>query len=200
MTSRWRSRASTSKPRRRPSRPRSGGHARTRRDQFASVRTRVVRSEHADPDSNEAATAQWRITVKDADERQRRPRLLERLDRDRTRQHPWLLRAVGRTIGGDTVRRVPPGDRARRPRAAVRPPCRPHARGVVGGAGRKVPSTAARRRAVDGVPMSPRRPAAHAARARSVSLPAPARATRAATPTSACSPARTPRSRGSTAS
>ena len=38
-------------------------------EQFASVRTRVVRSEHADPDSNEAATAQWRITVKDADER-----------------------------------------------------------------------------------------------------------------------------------
>jgi hypothetical protein len=38
-------------------------------DQFASVRTRVVRSEHADPDSNEAATAQWRITVRDADER-----------------------------------------------------------------------------------------------------------------------------------
>jgi hypothetical protein len=39
------------------------------REQFASVRTRVVRSDHADPDSNEAATAQWRITVKDADER-----------------------------------------------------------------------------------------------------------------------------------
>ena len=36
---------------------------------FASVRTRVVRSEHVDPDSNEAATAQWRITVKDGDER-----------------------------------------------------------------------------------------------------------------------------------
>jgi hypothetical protein len=38
-------------------------------DQFASVRTRVVRSEHGDPESNEAATAQWRITVKDGDER-----------------------------------------------------------------------------------------------------------------------------------
>ena len=38
-------------------------------DQFASVRTRVVRSEHDDPESNEAATAQWRITVKDGDER-----------------------------------------------------------------------------------------------------------------------------------
>jgi hypothetical protein len=38
-------------------------------DEFASVRTRVVRTEHTDPESNEAATAQWRITVKDADER-----------------------------------------------------------------------------------------------------------------------------------
>ena len=38
-------------------------------DQFASVRTRVVRSEHGDPETNEAATAQWRITVKDGDER-----------------------------------------------------------------------------------------------------------------------------------
>jgi hypothetical protein len=38
-------------------------------DQFASVRTRVVHTEHTDPDSNEAATAQWRITVKDPDER-----------------------------------------------------------------------------------------------------------------------------------
>ena len=38
-------------------------------DQFASVRTRVVRSEHGDPESNEAATAQWRLTVKDGDER-----------------------------------------------------------------------------------------------------------------------------------
>jgi hypothetical protein len=28
-----------------------------------------VRSEHGDPESNEAATAQWRITVKDGDER-----------------------------------------------------------------------------------------------------------------------------------
>ena len=38
-------------------------------DHFASVRTRVVRSEHGDPESNEAATAQWRLTVKDGDER-----------------------------------------------------------------------------------------------------------------------------------
>ena len=36
---------------------------------FASVDTRVMRTEHRDPDSNEAATAQWRITVKDPDER-----------------------------------------------------------------------------------------------------------------------------------
>lgn len=38
-------------------------------DDFASVRTRVVRTDHADPVSNEAATASWRITVKDPDER-----------------------------------------------------------------------------------------------------------------------------------
>jgi hypothetical protein len=38
-------------------------------DDFASVRTRVVRTDHVDPTSNEAATASWRITVKDPDER-----------------------------------------------------------------------------------------------------------------------------------
>ncbi len=36
---------------------------------FASARARVIRTDHDDPDSNEAATAQWRITVKDPDER-----------------------------------------------------------------------------------------------------------------------------------
>jgi hypothetical protein len=40
-----------------------------RSDDFASVRSRVIHTEHDDPDSNEAATAQWRITVKDPDER-----------------------------------------------------------------------------------------------------------------------------------
>jgi hypothetical protein len=38
-------------------------------DQFASVRTMLIRSDHADPDTNETATAQWRIIVKDPDER-----------------------------------------------------------------------------------------------------------------------------------
>ena len=38
-------------------------------DAFASVTTAVVRTDHDDPSSNEAATAQWRLTVKDADER-----------------------------------------------------------------------------------------------------------------------------------
>ncbi len=38
-------------------------------DAFASVTTTVVRTDHDDPSSNEAATAQWRLTVKDADER-----------------------------------------------------------------------------------------------------------------------------------
>lgn len=36
---------------------------------FASVSRTVVRTDHADPASNEAATAQWRLTVKDGDER-----------------------------------------------------------------------------------------------------------------------------------
>ncbi|MEL0074886.1 MAG: acyclic terpene utilization AtuA family protein [Ilumatobacter sp.] len=38
-------------------------------DDFASCTTRVVRREHADPESNEAATAELRISVKDPDER-----------------------------------------------------------------------------------------------------------------------------------
>jgi hypothetical protein len=38
-------------------------------DDFASVTTRVVRTEHTDPTSNEAAVALWRCTVKDPDER-----------------------------------------------------------------------------------------------------------------------------------
>ena len=38
-------------------------------DDFASVSTRVVRSDHDDPETNEAATAAWRLTVKDPDER-----------------------------------------------------------------------------------------------------------------------------------
>ena len=38
-------------------------------DDFESVDARVIRTDHVDPASNEAATSQWRITVKDADER-----------------------------------------------------------------------------------------------------------------------------------
>jgi hypothetical protein len=38
-------------------------------DDFAAVSTRLIRSDHADPPSNEAATAELRITVKDPDER-----------------------------------------------------------------------------------------------------------------------------------
>ena len=36
---------------------------------YASVDTRLIRTDHQDPDSNEAATAQLRITVRDPDER-----------------------------------------------------------------------------------------------------------------------------------
>ena len=38
-------------------------------DDFAAVSERVIRTDHIDPESNEAATAQWRVTVKDPDER-----------------------------------------------------------------------------------------------------------------------------------
>jgi hypothetical protein len=38
-------------------------------EDFASVTSRVERTEHDDPDSNEAATAVWRLVVKDPDER-----------------------------------------------------------------------------------------------------------------------------------
>ena len=38
-------------------------------DDFAFCTTRIVRREHADPESNEAATAELRISVKDPDER-----------------------------------------------------------------------------------------------------------------------------------
>ena len=38
-------------------------------DDFASVNARVIRTDQPDPESNEAATAQWRVTVKDPDER-----------------------------------------------------------------------------------------------------------------------------------
>ena len=40
-----------------------------RRDEYASVRTRLVRTDKPDPASNEEATAQWRVTLKDPDER-----------------------------------------------------------------------------------------------------------------------------------
>jgi hypothetical protein len=38
-------------------------------EELESVTTTVVRTDHQDPVSNEAATASWRLTVKDADER-----------------------------------------------------------------------------------------------------------------------------------
>ena len=38
-------------------------------DDFAAVDSRVIRTDQPDPATNEAATAQWRITVKDPDER-----------------------------------------------------------------------------------------------------------------------------------
>jgi hypothetical protein len=40
-----------------------------KRDEFASVTTRLVRTDKADPASNEEAVAVWRLTLKDPDER-----------------------------------------------------------------------------------------------------------------------------------
>jgi hypothetical protein len=39
------------------------------RDDFAEVKTKVLRTEHPDPATNEQAVAQWRISVKDPDEK-----------------------------------------------------------------------------------------------------------------------------------
>lgn len=39
------------------------------RDAFADVTVQLIRSDHEDPESNEEAVAQLRITVKDSDER-----------------------------------------------------------------------------------------------------------------------------------
>jgi len=40
-----------------------------RADDYQSVTTRLVRTDKPDPASNEEATAVWRITLKDPDER-----------------------------------------------------------------------------------------------------------------------------------
>ncbi|MEO6651674.1 MAG: acyclic terpene utilization AtuA family protein [Ilumatobacteraceae bacterium] len=40
-----------------------------RPDEFETVDARLIRTDHSDPSTNEAATAQWRLTVKDRDER-----------------------------------------------------------------------------------------------------------------------------------
>ena len=65
---------------------------------FAAVDVRVIRTDQPDPASNEAATAQWRITVKDPDRTQGRPSVLQRLHRDGAGQHsrPLRTRGVGR--------------------------------------------------------------------------------------------------------
>ena len=125
---------------------------------------------------------------------QGRAGVLGRGHRDRAGEHPGHLRRRRRAERGEPVRRLPPGahrsptlvpqyvhvgrshdpDRAR-PRRPARSPVEPGRRAGRRGAGR----------------------ADHAG-ARSAVSSAPARATRAATPTSACSPAPTRRGRGST--
>ena len=72
-------------------------------DDFASVRTRIVRTDHADPGRNEAATAVVADHREGSRRAQGRAGLLQRVDRDGARKHPRLVRPVGRP-----VRRRPP--------------------------------------------------------------------------------------------
>ena len=102
--------------------------ARTRRDEFASVARESSAPSTPTADSNEAATAQWRITVKDADERKVGRAFSNALIETALASIPGFYGRRRRAIGGDAVRRVPAGARARRPRAAVRPRLRAHAR------------------------------------------------------------------------
>ena len=125
---------------------------------------------------------------------QGRPGLLERHHRDRAGEHPRLLRARRRAVGGVAVRRVPPRHGARRPGAASTSTSAATTVQVEstrsGDAGRR------RRRLRRRPGLSRRRRPGRPSACRSDVSSAPARATRAATPTSACSPGRPRRSPG----
>ena len=165
-------------------------------DQFASVRTRVVRSEHGDPESNEAATAQWRITVKDGDERRVGRAFSNALIETALASIPGFY-----GLSGGPSAATPFGVYRPASVAADLVPQYVHLDGHT----IEVPSVAPDAGTADGGPQS--HPVAddeqtrHDAGAyRSVGSPAPGRATRAATPTSGCSRGRTRPSSGSTAS
>ncbi len=137
-------------------------------------------------------SALWRITVKDPDERKVGRAFSNAMIETRPRHHPGLLRRRRRPVGGHAVRRVPAGAGARRAwcrstSSRRRRTHRGRLRRTRAGAatpGRRRPRA---RRAT--APGGDDRPAC-----RSGASSAPARATRAATPTSACSPAPTRRS------
>ena len=155
---------------------------------FASVTTRVVRTDKADPATNEEAVAVWRLTLKDPDERK-----------------------VGRAVSNAMVELglatipgffgVGGGPREGRAYGVYRPALVPadlvpqHV--VVLGGDRTVVESVAPTPESSTVAMAsapgrpPHRPAAPPWPRPSVASSAPARATRAATPTSACSPAAT---------
>ena len=61
------------------------------RDQFAAVDVRLIRSDQPDPATNEQATAQLRVTVKDPDPARGGPALLQRGDRTEPGQLQRLL-------------------------------------------------------------------------------------------------------------
>ena len=164
-------------------------------DDFASIVTRVVRTDKPDPATNEEATALWRISVKDPDERKVGRAFSDAVIETALGEHPGLLRRRRRAERGEAVRRLPTGTRRRRRRAAVRARRRSHAPDR---ARPRRPGPVAVRPA-DG-PAADDRPTARPRRVRSAVSSAPARATRAATPTSGCSPAATRPGRGSTGS
>jgi hypothetical protein len=71
-------------------------------DDFASVRTRLVeRTDHADPGSNEAATAAWRRDRSRTPTKRKVGRAFsQRVHRDRAGEHPRLLRPLRRAVRG----------------------------------------------------------------------------------------------------
>ena len=62
-------------------------------EDFAFVRSEVVRTDRVDAGSNEAATAVWRVTVKDPDGNQGGAGVYECAHRDRSRLDTGILRA-----------------------------------------------------------------------------------------------------------
>ena len=82
--------------------------------------TRVVRTDKPDPATNEEATALWRISVKDPDERKVGRAFSDAVIETALASIPGMYGVGGGTERGEPVRRLPPGADRRRPRAAIR--------------------------------------------------------------------------------